>query len=114
MPGLLWLLPGVVLPLVTLGVELSTRMNAETFFDPLPTWFHVLLVALVPAANACAWWAARGENPRHLRWIALANGAAIGVALFYTLLFLPLTPIGLIAVTFYAMGLLPLTLSVGR
>jgi len=37
MPGLLWLLPGVVLPLVTLGVELSTRMNAETFFDPLPT-----------------------------------------------------------------------------
>ena len=109
MPGLLWLLPGVVLPLVTLGVELTTRMSAETFFDPLPTWLHVLLVALVPAANAAAWWAARRESPRHLRRIALANGAAIGVALFYTILFLPLTPIGLIAISFYAMGLLPLT-----
>lgn len=108
MPGFLWLLPGVVLPLVTLGVELTTRMNSETFFDPLPTPFHVILVALVPAANFAAWWAARREDPPHLRVIALGNGFATGIALFYAILFLPLVPLALLAVTFYGWGLLPL------
>jgi hypothetical protein len=110
MPGFLWLLPGVLLPLVTLGVELTTRMNSEAFFDPLPTLLHVVLVALVPAANFAAWWAARGEEevPRR-RVIVLANGIAIGVALFYTILFLPLVPLAFVAVMFYGMGLLPLT-----
>ena len=39
---------GVLLPAVTLGFELTTHLCAGVFFDPLPTWFHVLLVALVP------------------------------------------------------------------
>src|SRR5262245_15218392 len=106
MPNLLWLLPGVALPLVTLGVELTTRMNSETFFDPLPTPFHVALVALVPAANTLVWWVARPPEPPRLPWIAFANGAAIGIALFYTLLFLPVLPIGLVALAYFGIGLL--------
>jgi hypothetical protein len=109
-PGIAWLLPGVVLPLVTLGVELTTRMNSEAFFDPLPSAFHVVLVALVPLANLAVWLAARRLSPvAHLGKLALANGCAIGVALFYTILFLPLSPLGAIAIAYYGWGLLPLT-----
>lgn len=100
---------GVALPLITLGVELTTRLNSEVFFDPLPSFFHVLLVVFVPAANLAAWLALRSRNTRYLKKLALANGCAIGIALFYTLLFLPLLPIGAIAVIYFGMGLLPLT-----
>src|SRR5688572_15939650 len=46
---------GVVLPAITILVELGTRMCADTFFDPMPTPFHVLLALSVPAANLAAW-----------------------------------------------------------
>jgi hypothetical protein len=100
---------GVALPLITLGVELTTRMNSEVFFDPLPSLFHVLLVAFVPAANLAVWWTLHRQRTRHLQTLALANGCAVGIALFYTLLFLPLLPIGAIALIYFGMGLLPLT-----
>lgn len=100
---------GVVLPLITLGVELTTRMNAEAFFDPLPTFLHLLLVAFVPAANLAVWQAVFRRNAVHLKQLALANGCAIGIASFYTILFLPLTPLGAIAVFYFGLGLLPLT-----
>src|SRR5438093_6712458 len=50
---------GVFLPLGTLFAELATHMCAGTFFDPIPTWWHVALVALVPVANL-----ARSEERR--------------------------------------------------
>jgi hypothetical protein len=99
---------GVALPLITLGVELTTRLNSEVFFDPLPSLFHVLLVALVPAANLAVWLTLRSQHTRHLQTLALANGCAIGISLFYTLLFLPLLPIGAVAIIYFGMGLLPL------
>jgi Vault protein inter-alpha-trypsin domain len=108
-PGIAWLLPGVVLPFVTLGIELATGMNSAVFFDPLPSAFHVLLVALVPFANLAVWVAARRSRPSQLGRLALASGCAIGVALFYTVMFLPLSPIGVIAIVYFGVGLLPLT-----
>ncbi|MBI2947660.1 MAG: hypothetical protein HYY23_08430, partial [Verrucomicrobia bacterium] len=38
---------GIVLPVITIAFELVTHLCAGTFFDPLPTWFHVLLAAAV-------------------------------------------------------------------
>ena len=108
-PGMMILMFGVLLPLITLGVELTTGMNSATFFDPLPSIFHIFLVGLVPVANFAVWLAVRRHNTAHLGKLALANGCAIGIALFYSILFLPLLPIGAVAVVYFGIGLLPLT-----
>jgi len=51
----LFALFGVCLPLLTLGLELLSGMCASVFFDPIPSIWHVLLVAVVPAATARCW-----------------------------------------------------------
>ncbi|MFP2904839.1 hypothetical protein ACLESD_07250 [Pyxidicoccus sp. 3LFB2] len=98
---------GVVLPAVTLGVELVTGMCADTFFDPLPTPLHILLVATVPAANALALVLLHRRAAHLLRAQLLLNGAALGVGLLYTLLFLPILPLALIGLVI-GIGAFPL------
>lgn len=104
-----WLLiGGVILPSITLAIELVTGMCASAFFDPLPTFWHVLLVALVPVANGFAWAAVRRDDTRHRKLLGWANGAAFAVTCFYTLLFVPLLLPGIIT-AFLGWGFLPLT-----
>jgi hypothetical protein len=132
---------GVALPLITLGIELATGMCAGAFFDPIPTWWHVALVAFVPLANLLLWLAARqgkttgpdlsrlaptnhvlfpfdaGGGARsgfsgwaeHRNPLAWANAFAIGITLFYAILFLPLLPAASIALLFFGWGLLPMS-----
>jgi hypothetical protein len=100
---------GVILPALTLAIELATRMCAVTFFDPIPTVWHVLLVVIVPATNLLSWLAVRGSRPAWLRWLGWANGFALGVAFYFTLLYLPLVLPGVIAILFLGWGLLPLS-----
>lgn len=99
----------VLIPAATFVIEFFTGMCAETFFDPMPTFWHVLIVAAVPAVNALVWAAIFTNNPKRQRLLGWANGAAIGVALFYALLFVPLMIPGLIGVIFFGFGLLPLS-----
>ncbi|HKE94931.1 MAG TPA: VIT domain-containing protein [Povalibacter sp.] len=105
-PGTPSLLFGVILPLGTIAFELITRMCAEALFDPLPTLFHALLVTLVPAANLLVWLSFRKPLLRP-QWLAFGNGVAIGIAGFYSLLFLPLLPIAAIAILYFGIGALP-------
>jgi hypothetical protein len=100
---------GILLPAATLGIELATHMCATTFFDPLPTWFHVFLVALVPVSNLLIWVKRDETSPQVARWIWLSNGVAFGISFFYTLLFLPISPLGAIAIILMGLGLLPLS-----
>jgi len=104
---LAWAL-GVLLPAVTLVIELNSRMCAEEFFDPLPTWVHALLVACVPLANAVGLIATMARTPRWLSTALLLNSAAIGISALYAAIFLPLVPLAVIAVLLFGMGLLPL------
>lgn len=102
---LLWLL-GVALPLGVLIFELIAGLCADILFDPMPTWLHGLLIALVPAANAWALVAAaRGRRPRAAGTL---NGLAIGVAAFYALQFAIVTPFAGMAVIYFGIGLVPL------
>lgn len=106
--SVLVILAGVLLPVVTLGVELATGMCAESLFDPLPTVWHGLIIAFVPLANWQVWREVRrGGEVKREALTAWANALAIGVALFYTIVFLPLTPIALVA-ALGGVGLLPL------
>jgi hypothetical protein len=114
LPDLFVLLFGVGLPLITLTVELSTRMCAIDFFDPMPTVWHVLLVGFVPLSNllvSIAVWKGKTfiEAYRNAPLVlGLMNGITIGVAFFYALLFLPITPLALFAILAYGLGFLPL------
>ena len=97
----------VLLPAITLVIEWATGMCAAAFFDPIPTLWHVLVAALVPAVNLGAWWTLRTGKPGGRPLLGWLNGAVLGLTAFYVLLFLPLTPFAFIAIVFYGFGLLP-------
>ncbi|MBI3929175.1 MAG: hypothetical protein HY319_26760 [Armatimonadetes bacterium] len=95
----------VLVPLVTWGVEIGTRMCAECLFDPMPTAVHSLLILMVPVANFVV--------RRDVEWgdrlrpgIGLLSGMAVGVAGFYTVMFAPLTPLGVVTIPFCGIGFL--------
>lgn len=109
--GTAWLIAlfGIVLPAVSITVELVNGMCAETFFDPIPTLAHVLLVWFVPLANLVgliAWLRTATKWRSLLLW---SNGVVLGIAFVYSLIFLPLTPLAIFALLIFGLGLLPLT-----
>jgi hypothetical protein len=106
-PGVWLLILGVAIPVVTLLVEWVTGMCAAAFYDPIPSFWHVVLVAIVPLVNGLTWSALARGATRHRWLLGWANGFAFGVALFYALLSSPLLLPGLVAVVFYGLGLLP-------
>lgn len=100
---------GVIMPAISIGVEATTHICAEEFFDPIPTLWHLLLVIFVPLANLSAWWAvAKGQTERGTL-LGLTNAVSIGIAIFYTIVYLPLLPLAFIALVFAGLGLLPMT-----
>lgn len=98
---------GIVLPLVTLGIEVLFAWCAQSFFDPVPTLLHGLMIALVPFANLLALLASWGRFQSSRRRILFLNGIAIGISAFYSVLFIPIMPMAVLAVI-WLIGLLPL------
>jgi hypothetical protein len=107
-PGWVFLILAVVYPLVVIGIELYTKMCAESFFDPMPTIYHKLLVFLVPLSNLLLWWKLRFDSNWSAASLLLLSAVSIGVAAYYAIIFVPLIPIGVITIVFYGIGLLPL------
>ncbi len=100
---------GVILPLAAIVVELSSRMCSDIFFDPLPTIGHVILYALIAVANLAVVIAAFSRRQYPPLLLGLLNGVAIGVSVFYTILFLPITPISAMAIIVFGLGFLGLS-----
>lgn len=99
---------GVLMPAISIIVETTTHMCAETFFDPIPTTWHVILVVFVPLAHLQVWLAVRKGSTQRGTLLGLANAVAIGISLFYTIVYLPLLPLAFIALLYAGMGLLPM------
>lgn len=102
---------GLVLPAVALGFELVTGFCRDAFFDPIPSWGHIVLVAMVPLANLVIWWATRRRWDAQPWALGAASGASLAISLYYAALFLPILPIaflGLAAVIYFGLGLLAL------
>ncbi|MEO2033357.1 MAG: VIT domain-containing protein [Planctomycetaceae bacterium] len=99
---------GVLLPGIAFLIEAWSQMCADVFFDPMPTPVHVLLVAMVPAVNLFQLIrTTAGGTPT--RPVALwMNGIALSVSFVYSLVFLPLIPLAVVAILAMGMGLLPL------
>lgn len=104
---------GVALPLAVVVFELATRFCAQNFFDPMPTLAHVALITFVPVSNLLLWLQVNGKTwpgfrqPPNLRWAMVLNGAALAIAGFYSLIFLPMLPLALLALI-VGIGALPL------
>lgn len=96
---------GILLPLLTLMVELGTDGCAELFFNPIPTLGHMVLIALVPVANSFALIYADPESKeRGWRWGMRLNGMGLGITAIYGLMFIPLIPMGVIGLL-YGLGI---------
>lgn len=108
-PGFFLLIGGVILPVAATAFELTTHFCARTFFDPFPTPAHVLLFALIPISNFLVWMAARRNMTDILGALTLGTGMAMGVAILYSLMFLPVVPLSVLAVLFFGFGLLSLS-----
>lgn len=107
-PGPALAIFGVVLPTISIVVELCMRVCARAFFDPMPTWWHVLLIFSVPAANALVISQIRRGSRCCPQLLMAANAVAITVAAFYAVGFVPLLLPGVVAVLFFGFGLLPM------
>lgn len=103
------LLFGVVAPAGVLLFEATTHFCGSEIFDPIPTLWHKLLVAMVPLANLLVLVALLARRPRAPRALLFLNGFAIAISLFYVLVFLPLMPFALVATLAMGVGLLPLS-----
>src|ERR1041384_5392875 len=82
------LILGVIMPAISITVEVSTHICAEAFFDPLPSPWHMLLVIFVPLAQLQAWFAMRGAAPGQLKLAGLVNAIVIGISIFYSIVYL--------------------------
>jgi len=100
---------GVILPLLTLGIELTSGMCAEELFDPIPTHVHTLAILASALANLWSWSMLRSEAVLITPMLALSSGFSMGISLSYAVVFLPIAPIALLAVFVLGLGLLPLS-----
>src|SRR5690349_2705505 len=98
---------GVIMPAISITVEATSHICADVFFDPIPTKWHLLLVIFVPLAQLQVWFALRRRAADRLALAGFLNAVVIGISIFYTIVYLPLTPITLMALLF-GLGLLPL------
>lgn len=111
-PGFWLLVIGAIYPACVIAFEAATRFCATTFFDPMPTPPHILLVALAPLSVVWLWAHLRfrsdqAHEPQLSVAQAVAAGAALMISALYTLLFLPLYPLSALAILAYGLGLLP-------
>lgn len=98
---------GVIMPVISITVEATTHVCAEAFFDPIPTTWHLLLVIFVPMAQLHVWFCVhRGAITRPVL-TGLVNAVAIGISLFYSLVYVPLLPLAALTLMF-VVGILPL------
>lgn len=103
------LLAGVILPFAAIVFELTTHLCARSFFDPFPTPAHVLLFALIPVSNLLVWVASRRNLSDLLGVLTLGTGMSMGVAILYSLMFLPIVPLSVVAILWCGFGLLALS-----
>src|SRR5688572_18172131 len=87
------LFAGVIMPVISITVEATTHVCAETFFDPIPTAWHLLLVVFVPLAQLHVWFVVRRGVINRPNLTGLINAIAIGVSLFYSFVYIPLLPL---------------------
>ena len=99
---LTWLF-GVLLPAGTLFYERIAHFCAQHLFDPLPSFLHVLVVAWVPLGFLIVLNGALPSDRLH-RHVPTVLGSGLAISLIYTLPFVPLLGIAVVAILFLWAG----------
>jgi hypothetical protein len=86
---------GVLLPIAAILFESLTGF-CTNFTDPMPTLWHLVLLITIPICNAMAWWGLKSDSLTLGRRYAGLSGFSAAVALFYTILFIPIAPMAFI------------------
>ena len=81
---------GVVLPAITIMVEVISGMCASAIFDPIPSYFHLILISFVPVGNLFVCLAIKKERINNIKVISVINSCTIGISLFYSIIFIPI------------------------
>lgn len=98
-----------LLAAATILVEAATRMCAIHFFNPIPTYMHLALLGAVPVILlATTVFLSTGRASAYIGWLCFANGCLFAVGGLYTLAFLPLMPVAIVAILLLGLGILPL------
>lgn len=99
---------GIIMPAISITVEATTHICAQEAFDPIPTTWHLLIVVFVPLAQLHAWFTVRRGVTSTPALALFVNSIAVGISLFYAIVYLPLVPLGAMMLV-VGLGLLPLT-----
>ena len=103
----LWIVGGIVGPILCLTVESLWHPCRDGLFDPIPTPWHQLLILTVPTATLLGLRAL--ERPeRRTRVLGVLLGCAACTSLVYAVPFIPLFPMSLCFLIAYGIGLLGL------
>ncbi len=97
---------GVLWPAISLGVELATGTTSQIWIDPVPTIWHILLIAWVPISNLILAFLLQSKRAIP-RTFFLLHGLATGISIFYWIELFPFTIAGIIF-CWTVIGLLPL------
>lgn len=99
---------GILLPAFSILIETTTHWCANVFFDPIPTVWHVLIVIFVPVANFQVWRAVNKGETERPKLLAYANAFVVAISVFYTIVYLSITPIAVVLLVI-GIGILGLT-----
>lgn len=100
---------GVILPVISIAVEVLTHMSAAIYYDPIPDRWHLAMLAAVPAVQLLLWLALRSPIKSWHAWLGAFSGFSMSITIYYALLYGPLTPFACVGLIIYGLGLLPLT-----
>jgi hypothetical protein len=102
----------IVVPGAAVVLEALTGMVASAFLDPMPTWFHAVIMMMVPISLALAeiyLWHSDVFRTRWLGWALVLNVYATAVSALYLIAYLPMMPLFAILIIAFGLGLLGLS-----
>jgi len=106
----------IIIPSIALIMELANHESRSMFFDPIPTWIHVILIALVPITFISVRIYRKkletiddGEliDFKKIKTLKAMLGFILPVIVYYTILFIPVTPLAVFG-CIILLGFLPL------
>lgn len=101
---------GVLLPFITLVIELTTKFCSEALLNPIPTYKHVFLISLVPLFNLA--FLTKFSDKKDIdnnKLVFYFSGIVLIISFYYSLFFIPFSLIALFAIIFLGLGFLPLS-----
>ncbi|NQZ59182.1 MAG: hypothetical protein HRT88_17145, partial [Lentisphaeraceae bacterium] len=96
------------LPILAVIIELAVHPFGESFFDPLPNWWHVILCLMAPVSNLCMYVNLK-EKKGLSQKLLVFNSMGIACGLYYGIYFIPLAPLSLLGILLFGAGLLSLS-----